>query len=40
MAVFNLPAGLGNILHALGTEFIEFSERAGFMISALVGCRE
>ena len=40
MSILYLPARLGNVRHALSTEFIELGIRSRFMIATLVGCLE
>ena len=40
MSVLNLSAGLCDISHAFGTEFVEFGIRSRLVITTLVGSRE
>ena len=40
VAVLDLSAGLGDVAHALGPEFVELGEGGGLVIALLVGCRE
>ena len=40
MPVLNLSAGLCNVRHTLGTEFIELGIRSRLVVTTLVGSRE